>query len=209
MTTAEQLAERFHEAYERLASEHGYVTRPESAVPWADVPEQNKRLMIAVCDELTSLFTCGQISGRRATHPLPRVIGEDRWSDEYRPTVAGDVPCRVAAEAMLHGLDWVSIFEEADYDPLVFWGTVTWLTEAFKPARVENTLIAWFASRLWRVNMCMTDGHENADDIRWFNDCWGADDDDGDSCVWESWWAIDADPCEFWSFAQQVARRRR
>ncbi len=41
MTTAEQLAERFHEAYERLAPEHGYATRPESAVPWADVPEQN------------------------------------------------------------------------------------------------------------------------------------------------------------------------
>ena len=206
MISAEQLAESFHEAYERLASEHGYVTRPESAVPWADVPEQNKRLMIAVCDELTSLFTCGQTSGRRATHPLPRVIGDDRWTDEYRPTVAGDVPCRVAAEAMLHGMDWESIFEGIDDDPLVFWGAVTWLTEVFKPVRSENALIAWLTSRLRRVSICGTEGHEDDEGIRQFNDCWYADD-DGDPCVWESWWTIDATPDEFWAFAQQVARR--
>lgn len=40
-------AQRFHEAYERLAPEFGYRTREASAVPWADVPEQNKRLMEA------------------------------------------------------------------------------------------------------------------------------------------------------------------
>jgi hypothetical protein len=50
--TSEQLAARFHEAYERLAPSHGYETRKQSAVPWDSVPEQNKRLMIAVCAEL-------------------------------------------------------------------------------------------------------------------------------------------------------------
>lgn len=50
--TAEALARRFHEAYERLAPEHGYRTRTESAVPWEQVPEANKRLMIAVCAEI-------------------------------------------------------------------------------------------------------------------------------------------------------------
>ena len=50
--TAEQLAKRFHEAYERLAPQFGYETRKESAVPWQDVPENNKRLMIAVCAEI-------------------------------------------------------------------------------------------------------------------------------------------------------------
>lgn len=50
--TPEQLAEAFHEAYERLAPQFGYETRKASAKPWADVPEQNKRLMIAVCSEL-------------------------------------------------------------------------------------------------------------------------------------------------------------
>jgi len=49
---AEQLAERFHETYERLAPEYGYETRKESAVPWCDVPDSNKRLMVAVCREL-------------------------------------------------------------------------------------------------------------------------------------------------------------
>lgn len=51
-TAAERLAQRFHETYERLAPDYGYTTRRDSAVPWADVPEQNKRLMIAVCAEI-------------------------------------------------------------------------------------------------------------------------------------------------------------
>lgn len=50
--TPEQLAVRFHETYERLAPSHGYETRKESAKPWADVPENNKALMIAVCGEI-------------------------------------------------------------------------------------------------------------------------------------------------------------
>jgi len=43
----ETLAREFHEAYERLAPEFGYETRRESAVPWEDVPEANRRLMEA------------------------------------------------------------------------------------------------------------------------------------------------------------------
>jgi hypothetical protein len=43
----EQLARMFHEEYERLAPEHGYETRRDSAVPWEDVPERNRRLMVA------------------------------------------------------------------------------------------------------------------------------------------------------------------
>jgi hypothetical protein len=50
--TPEELARAFHETYERLAPSHGYETRRESAVPWEDVPENNKNLMIAVCEEL-------------------------------------------------------------------------------------------------------------------------------------------------------------
>lgn len=45
---AEEIARRFHESYERLAPSFGYETRKESAVPWEDVPAQNKGLMIAV-----------------------------------------------------------------------------------------------------------------------------------------------------------------
>ena len=48
------LARRFHEAYEHLAPSFGYKTRPESAKPWEDVPEQTRALMEAVCQELTT-----------------------------------------------------------------------------------------------------------------------------------------------------------
>lgn len=44
---AEDLARLFHETYERLAPSLGYQTRPESAVAWEDVPEDNRALMIA------------------------------------------------------------------------------------------------------------------------------------------------------------------
>lgn len=51
-TPAETLARRFHETYERLAPAHGYQTREASAKPWADVPAQNRSLMVAVAGEL-------------------------------------------------------------------------------------------------------------------------------------------------------------
>jgi hypothetical protein len=49
---AEKMAQKFHEAYERLAPQFGYQTRTESAVPWEEVPEQNRKLMTAVCAEV-------------------------------------------------------------------------------------------------------------------------------------------------------------
>lgn len=49
---AEALARRFHEAYERLAPAYGYRTREESAVPWEEVPETNRSLMVAVAAEI-------------------------------------------------------------------------------------------------------------------------------------------------------------
>jgi hypothetical protein len=53
MTTfAEYVAQCFHESYERLASKYGYETRKASAVPWDQVPEENKKLMIAVAEDL-------------------------------------------------------------------------------------------------------------------------------------------------------------
>lgn len=46
------IAQCFHEEYERLAPTFGYKTRDSSAVPWADVPEDNKLLMIATVEAL-------------------------------------------------------------------------------------------------------------------------------------------------------------
>lgn len=50
--TPEAVAELFHTTYERLAPAFGYETRRESAVSWEQVPEANKRLMIAVAAEV-------------------------------------------------------------------------------------------------------------------------------------------------------------
>jgi hypothetical protein len=50
--TAEQLAQLFHDTYERLAPEFGYTTRKTSAVPWMEVLEPNKSLMIAVAKQI-------------------------------------------------------------------------------------------------------------------------------------------------------------
>ncbi len=47
--TAEQLANRFHDLYEEMASQYGYETRRDSSVEWENVPDNNKQLMIAVC----------------------------------------------------------------------------------------------------------------------------------------------------------------
>ncbi len=52
VTPDEALAQRFHETYERLAPSFGYETREASAKPWAEVPERNRALMIAVCSEI-------------------------------------------------------------------------------------------------------------------------------------------------------------
>lgn len=50
--TAEELAQLFHDTYEKLAPDYGYETRKASAVLWSDVPEPNKSLMIAVADKV-------------------------------------------------------------------------------------------------------------------------------------------------------------
>jgi len=57
---AERIARKFHEAYERLAPQFGYKTREESAKPWNEVPENNRNLMIAVCEEISREAYAGE-----------------------------------------------------------------------------------------------------------------------------------------------------
>lgn len=56
---AEQIARAFHEEYEHIAPRYGYETRPASAVPWPEVPESNRLLMIAT---VRGLILRGQIN---------------------------------------------------------------------------------------------------------------------------------------------------
>lgn len=57
--TPESAAKAFHDSYERLAPSFGYETRKESAVPWSMVPENNRRLMVAVCEDVLSEGVAG------------------------------------------------------------------------------------------------------------------------------------------------------
>lgn len=63
MREAERLAQRFHEVYEELAPTYGYETREASRKPWAQVPEKNRRLMIAVCEVLLAELATAQVGG--------------------------------------------------------------------------------------------------------------------------------------------------
>ena len=52
IVTPDEMAQKFHEAYIRLAPSFGYAIRPEYAKPWGEIPEDNRKLMIAVCAAL-------------------------------------------------------------------------------------------------------------------------------------------------------------
>jgi len=52
MSRHERIAAEFHRVYEEWAPAHGYETRRESAVPWEEVPEANRRLMTATVASL-------------------------------------------------------------------------------------------------------------------------------------------------------------
>ena len=68
--TAEEIAAAFHESYERQAPDFGYRTRESSAKPWQEVPDQNKRLMVAVVNDLMRRNVIGG-GHRRMIEPPP------------------------------------------------------------------------------------------------------------------------------------------
>ncbi len=52
---AEFMAKLFHDTYEKLAPDFGYKTREASAKPWFEIPENNRKLMIAVAEKVLSV----------------------------------------------------------------------------------------------------------------------------------------------------------
>jgi hypothetical protein len=56
MPSAHELARWFHQEYERMAPDYGYETKKESAVPWEEVPLQNRRLMVAVAQSILTRY---------------------------------------------------------------------------------------------------------------------------------------------------------
>lgn len=78
----EQLAQEFHETYERLAPSFGYETRKDSAKPWSDVPEKNKKLMIAVCAEILNTrapIIATPVTLQKAAEDAAAAIKDDAW----------------------------------------------------------------------------------------------------------------------------------
>lgn len=80
----EELAEKFHTIYEKLAPQFGYKTKEESAKPWGEVPEQNKQLMIAVCKGILNESTP---TDDRAEHAqrFAEWIRKDGWKPAVTP----------------------------------------------------------------------------------------------------------------------------
>ncbi len=78
MPDAESVARFFHEAYERLAPYFSYETREATRVPWENVPERNKRLMIAATSEvLTMLFPLEEQAATASEIPPPEILVQE------------------------------------------------------------------------------------------------------------------------------------
>lgn len=56
LVTPEELARYFHDEYERMAPAFNYETRRETAVPWDNLLDSNKRLMMAVATSVLLHF---------------------------------------------------------------------------------------------------------------------------------------------------------
>ena len=101
----EALAREFHIAYERLAPSYGYKTREASAVDWADVPENNRELMIATCTEVL-----GRLQNVGDPEPQRPELREFRgiknvmkaWDDGW-----------MVVAATVQGVEWVALMTRA------------------------------------------------------------------------------------------------
>ena len=76
----EKLARLFHDTYERLAPAFSYKTRKASAVPWAEVPPNNKGLMIAVAHAVNALTRTEKL--KLLASVRERVIGEHKPAND-------------------------------------------------------------------------------------------------------------------------------
>lgn len=78
----EAIAERFHAFYEHLAPQFGYETRPDSAKPWALVPEQNRRLMVATVNSVVTVpgvVFCWEYGNGAACDRAAGHLGPHTW----------------------------------------------------------------------------------------------------------------------------------
>lgn len=75
--TPDELARRFHEAYERLAPTFGYNTREASATAWERVPESNRLLMVATVEEVCGPLLAQVAAAEQRERALLNYIGAE------------------------------------------------------------------------------------------------------------------------------------
>src|SRR5207253_2058401 len=91
--------------YERLAPSFGYQTRKASAVPWSEVPEANKRLMVAVAAAVRPLIEAeARADERRKIAAALRAHIRDvptvrPWLDRHRLGLGAGVGAVIASIA--------------------------------------------------------------------------------------------------------------
>ena len=87
----EELASLFHSTYEDLAPTYGYETRKESAVPWSEVPEQNRLLMCEVVSRVRSELTHARVAElEHENAELRQKVSDVEWDHGFRPDSKGD-----------------------------------------------------------------------------------------------------------------------
>ena len=77
---AEQLARLFHNTYEELAPVYGWETQLESRTAWEDVPERNKKLMVATAERVLA-----RIEPLEAALRALGTLGDEEWRDPNNP----------------------------------------------------------------------------------------------------------------------------
>lgn len=128
---AKEIAKFFHETYEKLAPSFGYETRPESAVPWEDVPQQNRALMVAVAGRVMEKFESDRVAlsdrveaAERAVDDADRVAGAaqrqmrvmlDKWDANAQAQFAAEA--RVEA----NGAAWRECCKEHGWTIIIDW----------------------------------------------------------------------------------------
>lgn len=84
----EQIAMLFHDTYERLGPSFGWDTQQRCKREWADLPPENKHLMVATCKEVRALLAA-QPTGARGEE-VSEPTGDDIGSAEHWKEKAQD-----------------------------------------------------------------------------------------------------------------------
>lgn len=121
---ADRLARRFHEVYEEAAPGFGWETQPRSRVPWAELPDENRRLMGYVAGRITEELRTHVVNEvREELRRVPREVSERLAEIQSRADAAtpapwladdGDVYKRDADGGYIELIEYGTFYDPAD-----------------------------------------------------------------------------------------------